>query len=261
VVVLTRRRKYDPWERKIIPKSMFENLLNQLLIENQQESGGLLYCLPLSRALLDALEVLDVEAKPLVIRGVVFGRPEVSGFFGNANVFQLVKAAFHGPTANNWMDVVPKSEESVDGKSVRLYFRTIGQPHAGGPGDKTPGNYDKDGNWLGHLAVVANGSLIDPSIGQLNRSDYQIHFDPPTLTVPVSDDFLDGKEPMVFSADEMLVAYFAYPDEITFETSRSWTDPEFRAQLKRLGERTAEPFKGRPESELHFTDKVPLTNS
>jgi len=209
-------------------------------------------CLPLSRALLDAFERLGLAAAPWVVRGVVFGKPEDPTIFRKVGVQQLVTTAFNGPRANGWMDL-----DVTDGgerKIVRLHYRTIGQPHDGEPGDKTLGNYDADGNWLGHLVVVVNGTLIDPSIGQLNDDRYQISFDPPALTMPASDAFLSAQEPLVFMLDGMLVAYFAYPDERTFETSRSWTNTDFRAQLKAIGERTAATFEGKPNNELHAED-------
>jgi hypothetical protein len=231
--------------------SMFENITIQLLSESHEESGGKLQCLPLSRALLDAFERLGLAATPLVIRGVVFGKQEDPSIFRKGGV-QLVMAAFNGPSANGWMDI--DVTNGGERKTVRLHYRTIGQPHDGQPGDKTLGNYAADSSWLGHLAVVVDGTLIDPSIGQLNDDRYQICFDPPALTAPVSDAFLSGKEPLVFVLDGMLVAYFAYPDERTFEASRSWTNAEFRAQLKAIGERTAAPFEGKPDTGLHAED-------
>jgi hypothetical protein len=232
--------------------TMFENITIQLLEESHEESGGKLMCLPLSRSLLDAFERLGLAASPLVIRGVVFGKQEDPTIFRKVGFQQLVTTAFNGPRANGWMDL-----DVTDGgerKTVRLHYRTIGQPHDGEPGDKTLGNYDADGNWLGHLAVVADGVLIDPSIGQLNDERYKICFDPPALTAPASDVFLSGKEPLVFGMDGMLVGYFAYPDERTFESSRSWTNAEFRAQLKAIGERTAAPFEGKESSDLHASE-------
>ncbi len=231
---------------------MFEKITIQLLNESYEESGGTLQCLPLSRALLDAFEQLGMPATPLVIRGVVFGKQEDPTIFQKVGVQQLVTTAINGPHADGWIDL-----DITDGgerKKVRLHYRTIGQPHDGEPGDKTLGNYDVEGNWLGHLAVVADGVLIDPSIGQLNDDRFKISFDPPALTAPASDAFRAGHEPLVFVIDGMLVAFFAYPEERTFEQSRSWTNAEFMAQLKAIGERTAAPFEGKESSDLHASE-------
>lgn len=229
---------------------MFENLTIRLLNESHEESGGELACLPLCRSLLDAFEALGIQAAPLVIRGVVFGKVEDPNIYKHPQFGRLIMSAFNGPSANGWMEV----GGTVNGekKNIRLHYRTIGLPNGGDADDKILGSYDvNDGRWLGHVAVVANGTLIDPSIGQLNDPKFQILFDPPAITAEVSNEFLTGKKPLVFLSDGMLVAYFAYPDERTYETSRSWTHSEFRPQLKAIGERTAAPFLDRPESELH----------
>jgi len=231
---------------------MFEKLTLQLLTESHEESGGSSQCLPLSRALLDAFQELGLTASPLVVRGVVFGKQKDPSIFKKVEVQQLVQTAFKGPVANGWIDL--DVTDNGERNTVRLHYRTIGQPHDGAPGDKTLGNYDSIGNWLGHLVVVSGDVLIDPSIGQLNDERSTISFIPPALTVSVTNDFLSGQVPVVFIIDGMLVAYFAFPDERTYETSRSWSHSEFRAQLKAIGERTAAHFVGKPETELHASE-------
>ncbi len=228
---------------------MFEKITIQLLNECHEESSGSLQCLPYSRALIDALTCLGKNAYPLVIRGVVFGRQEDSSIYRKVGVQGLVQTALNAPSANGWLDV--RVDDAGQTKTVRFHYRTIGLPDKRGEGDETLGNYDGEGKWLGHLAVIVDDNLIDPTIGQLNDDRSGICFNPPAVTAPVTEAFLTGSQPLVFIVDGMLVAYFSYPDEQTHKRSRSWTDADFRAQLKAIGERTAAPFDGKPETELH----------
>ena len=220
-----------------------------MLNEIHDDSGGSLQCLPYSRAMLDALSSLGKEARPIVIRGVVFGKQENPEVYRVAGAKELIEAALRAPDANGMIELRGGSELGCAGR--RFPYRTIGFPHSGGSEDKTLGNYDSNGNWLGHLGVVIDDTLIDLTIGQLNDDEFNIALHPPALTIPVTEAFLKGEQPLLFIIDGMLIYYQAYPDEWTFESSKSWSDAKFRCELKAAGERTAAHYKGKPESELH----------
>lgn len=228
---------------------MFEKITISLLNEIHEDSGGSLQCLPYSRAMLDAFAVLNKTGLPLVVRGVVFGRQEDLSIFRRKEMQDLINAALRGPNATGWLDVAVESRG--ERQILRLPYKTIGLPHENGTGDKTLGNYDADGKWLGHLVVIVENTLIDPTIGQLNDTRSNIDFNPPALTSPVTESFLRGDEPLKFIYDGMFVYYMAYPEERTFETSKSWTDQGFRTQLEAAGKRAAAHYEGKPESALH----------
>jgi hypothetical protein len=228
---------------------MFEKIAISLLNEIHEDSGGTLQCLPYSRAMLDAFAILGKTAIPLVVRGVVFGRQEDSSIFRRDEMQRLIDAALKAPNANGWIDV--EQVTNTGRNLLRLHYRTIGLSHEKGNGDKTLGNYDAEGKWLGHLVVIVDNTLIDLTIGQLNDSRFNIDFNPPALAAPVMESFLNGTQPLTFILNGMLVYYRAYPNERTHEASRSWTDEAFREELKAAGMRTAAHFEGKPGSELH----------
>ncbi len=217
---------------------MFEKIARQLWAEIHEGSHGVLQCLPYTRSLLDALEILGKPAIPLVVRGVVIGKPSDPSVLESKGMPELVKEVLSAPKASGYVDV--KFADQANVEAIRLHYRTIGLPHEDEPGDKTLGNYDEHGKWLGHLVAVVDGFMIDTTIGQLNDPKYNIGFDAP-LIVPVSDDFLLGRKSLVFTCDDMLVFYRAYPNEKTYELSKSWSDASFRAKLRRIGEKTAAP--------------------
>jgi hypothetical protein len=228
---------------------MFETIAISLLEEIHEDSGGNLHCLPYSRAMIDAFTALNKTAIPLVVRGVVFGKQEDSSIFRRKEMQALIDTVLKAPNANGWLDIAV--EASGKSKALRLFYRTIGLPHEKGTGDKNLGNYDADGSWLGHLAVIVDNTLIDLTIGQLNDTQFNINFNPPALTAPVTQSFLAGDEPLIFTTDGMLVYYMAYPNERTFELSKAWTDETFRKQLDAAGKRTAARYEEKPESALH----------
>ncbi len=92
--------------------------------------------------------------------------------------------------------------------------------------------------------------MIDPTIGQLNDPDYQIEFDPPYEVVEADEGFLAGRNPIVGVSGGKWVYYQPYPDERTYEQSKSWTAPIFRQQLKEIGLGVAKEFEGKPDSAL-----------
>jgi len=233
---------------------MFEKIAISLLNEIHENSRGSLQCLPYSRALLDALSILEKNARPLVIRGVVFGKQEENNNYRRVGAKALIDTALNSAHANGTIEL--RSRDADAATIMRFPYRTIGLPHNGDPGDKTLGNFAPDGGaWLGHLGVIIDDTMIDLTLGQLNDNRFNIDFNPPALTVPVTEAFLTGDERLTFIVDGMLVSYQAYPNERTFEASKSWTDPTFRGELEAVGERTAAHYKGKPDSELHDSNR------
>lgn len=224
---------------------MYEGLLQTFMHEMYPLSGGQLNCLPHARALLDFFEARGAHAIPLVVRCVVFGRrPE--GDWNGLPMPELVQTALNGTVANGvlefaWPRGVP------DARNISVRFRTLGFTHGHGE----LGSYSASGRWSGHLVVVTNGIVLDPTIGQLNHADYGIDFDPPFEVIEADEGFLAGREPIVGESAGKWVYYRAYPDERSYEQAGSWTDASFRQQLKEVGLRVAQVFEAKPDAALH----------
>lgn len=238
---------------------MFEELAEKLSDEMLSLSNGSLHCLPYSRALLDVFEAQGKCASPLVVRGVVFGRPESGDIWkqlGLPKIKKLIKAALESPRANAGIVLEFTPEGSTQTNTITVPFRTIGFPHSEGDGDKTLGNYE-NGQWLGHLVVVADNTVIDLTIGQLNNNEtFAINFVPPYVIIEADDNFLAGKSPLIGEQDGMLVAYFAFPTERTYQNSESWNKPDLRQQLKCVADRVAKLFADKPVSPVKIISSV-----
>lgn len=213
-------------------------------------SDGALHCLPYSRALLDFFEARGKTAVPLVVRCVVFGRLDPATLWNQLDVRGMIKTVIHGPAANASIVTKFTPEGSTEFEELTVPYRTLGFPHSGANGNNTLGNYE-DGTWLGHLVVLADNTVIDLTIGQLNSEEYAILLDPPYVTIEADELFLSGKAPLIGQQDGILVCYYAFPDERTHEKSDSWTKLEFREQLRTVGERVAKSFEGNSDDEFH----------
>jgi len=230
-------------------RGMFERVAAALAEDIEPLAQGRLSCLSYSRACLDALSSLGQRAKPLVVRGVVLGRSDIAGLYEDQDAReQLANAALAAHQANGRLVL---GSAGAEAPALQIPYRTIGMPHPGEPGDQTLGNFDETGKWLGHLVVVADGTLIDMTIGQFNSSRLGIELSPPYLTSATNRDFLAGAQKLYAVRNGHLICYRAYPAERTHEASRSWTDPTERANLQRIGRQTASRFVGQPNSRLH----------
>jgi hypothetical protein len=79
--------------------TMFEAVAMTVSDEMRSLSSGVLQCLPYSRALLDFFEKRGVAAKPLVVRGVVFGQhPTID--WANPDHMKLVSSFFQTATSS-----------------------------------------------------------------------------------------------------------------------------------------------------------------
>lgn len=228
---------------------MFERFAAALAQDIEPLAQGRLFCLAYSRTCLDALAALGLRARPLVVRGVVLGRLESSELYEDPAAREhLANAALGAPQANGRLVL---GSAGADNPALQVPYRTIGMPHAGEPGNKTLGNYDDTGKWLGHLVVVVDGTLIDMTIGQLNSPHFVIELSPPYLTTATDTEFLSGAKKLYAIRNGCLIGYQAYPAERTHELSRSWIDRAERANLQRIGRQTASRFAGQPNSSLH----------
>ncbi len=230
---------------------MFEELAKKFSKEMLTLSQGKLHCLPYSRALLDFFEARGKVARPLVVRGVIFGCPKPATPWKELNWQGMIREAIGGPRANGAIVAKYTPEGATQSKEVTVPYRTIGFPHSGEQGDKTLGNFE-DGKWLGHLVVLVDNTVIDLTIGQLNHDTFAINFDPHYAMIEADENFLAGKSPLVGEQDGMLICYFAFPDEKTHENSESWNDPAFRHELKKVGNNVAKCFEGKPDTDFHI---------
>jgi hypothetical protein len=232
---------------------MFEGLAKILSEEIDTISHGQLQCLPYSKSLLDCLDALEIPAKPLVVRTVVFGK--VAGldwetFLKRVPWPNLFSDATNSPHANGWLDVECPTHDSDEPEAFRLPYRTLGFPH----GAAELGAYHADRSWYGHLVVVVDKTMIDLSIAQINSTQFGINFKPDFVTTGVTDEFLSGEKPLIVIVDGMLAIYRSYPNETTFETSNSFAGPAFPAQLKEIGIRAASLVRNLPRKSLHSAD-------
>lgn len=223
---------------------MYEGLLHTFMREMHSLSGGELNCLPYTRSLLDFFEARSTQAIPLVVRCVVFGRC-LEGW-DDLPMSELVRTAVNGQHPNGGMEFVwPQGGPKA--RTVSLRYRTLGYTH----GRAKLGDYSTNGRWSGHLVVVTNGFVIDPTIGQLNDPDFLISFNPPYEVVEADEGFLAGRSTINGVSGGKWVCYSPYIEERTYQRSKSWTDPVFRQQLREVGLRVANMFKGKPDSALH----------
>lgn len=132
-----------------------------------------------------------------------------------------------------------------------LAYRTIGVANPREADDGEFGSYNNGGRWLGHLVVIADGVLLDPTIAQINSNKFGIDIDPSYLSAHVYVEFLQGKQWLIVESGETTVCYKAYPWMKSFTASRSWNDDDFRKALRNVGKEVARKFKGKPKEELH----------
>jgi hypothetical protein len=211
---------------------MFEDDAKLVSEELLTISGGALQCLPASRALLDFYEALGIPARPLVVRPIIFGKTDGIDWLEVNKTVPLValfKTAEESPDANHALEL------TLPSGPVTVPYRSLGHTH----GAEALGSYAPDGSWNGHLAVVVENQMIDLTLGQINSATFGIQFEPPYAVLETDPQFLSGQGPYIGVQDGMLVIYRAYPDEKTYEQSKSWTDPRFREQLKEVGVRAA----------------------
>lgn len=204
-------------------------------------SKGKLNCLPYSRSLLDFFNARGIDAKSLVVRVVVFGKQADPTIWNRVDTYVLCRTAIGG-NANDTLSI-PDPDDAT--KTMSVPYRTIGFPHNSG---RELGDYSPTGSWGGHLVVVAENHLIDLTIGQINSDEFKISFSPTWQTVEVDTDFLTGKKPIVAVCDGMCICYFAYPEERTYEASKSWGakgGAEFRQQLKSMGLKVDKLWQGK----------------
>lgn len=224
---------------------MFEGLAKALSEEIRPMSRGKLNCLPYSRALLDFFDTRGLEAQPLVIRAVVFGRQQQE-VWDNLPLLTLFRGARDSIAANGRLEVGYKMPGTQTPQDFVLPYRTLGHTHGNAP----LGDYDQTGSWSGHLAIVVKNTLIDLTLGQLNDPAFRIDLSPPYVTVQADAEFLAAKRPLMGVRDGMLVCYEAFPDEKTHLQAQSWSETEFRRELQQAGQRLAEKLKGLSDEEI-----------
>jgi hypothetical protein len=236
---------------------MFEKLADIFSKEILPLSKGQLNCLPYSRALLDFFELRGKSATPLVVRCVVLGRtnPIIEWWLNTDILLKAISIAKDAPKANAIIKLPLRKQFSTSAKTVEIPYRTLGFSHTEESGNKTLGSYE-GGAWLGHLVVVCENSLIDLTVGQLNDPLFSIDITPPYVTMEVDDDFLTGRRPSICvdATNGTVAAYFAFPDERTYETSYSWTNKEFRKQLQEVAKNVTASFKGQPDTSFHIQE-------
>ena len=196
-------------------------------------SKGALHCLPYCRALVHLFNMRNITARPLVVRCVVFNPQGAKHIESGLDIDVLCAQIVAGPYANG--SIVQSTTDptrkplfhrnihnEVSGRMV-IPYRTIGFPASADDGARELGSYDSTtGGWLGHLVVVANETLIDMTIGQINADAYDINFAELYLTATITPGFLSGSAWLPVKRDGMLVCYQAYPDESTYLSSDSW---------------------------------------
>jgi hypothetical protein len=75
--------------------------------------------------------------------------------------------------------------------------------------------------WAGHLVVVAEGKLLDLTLGQVYRPEWKIRLEP--ILVPVTKRFLEGNETLVLHSEGCKVEYKAFPDDQSYTKVPDWT--------------------------------------
>lgn len=238
---------------------MFDNLLSTFNEAMLPLSKGHLHCLPYCRALLDFfVQRGGNRGEPLAVQCVVFGADARQRIAEHWNFIEACEAALLADFSNGFLlkeiesDTPVRSERkpSVNEKTIALPYRTIGVANPGEAGEGQFGDFDSDG-WLGHLVVIVDQTLLDPTIGQIWSDPHGIQFDVPYLSAPITDEFLRGDAWMIVEAGDTTVCYKAHPSMKAFVTSDSWTKVDFRDQLRNVGKAVAKLFKGKPKDELH----------
>lgn len=219
---------------------MFEADLDIVAQAIDSLSRGRLHCLPYARYLIDYFDQRGIHSRPLVARPVVFGVPNGSDW-NELLRLESPQAYFDravgSPHANGHLQLTIPTMDT-ESRTVSIPYRTLGYSH----NDSPVGTYNDDGTWNGHIVVLAENSVLDMTIGQLNDVRFHIHFDPPHVEIESDNDFLSGNQLLVGTQDGMMIAYRAFPEETTFQESRSWSDADFRNQLQDAGIRAAAAY-------------------
>jgi len=188
-----------------------------------------LNCLPYSRVLHLVLTHLNRNSTPLVTRAIVFGPPnqlDWSPLVEKLDMNALFKQTVQGEHANGFHLFVSKALGEI-----KIPYRTLGYTH----GNAELGSFESDGSWNGHISVVSDGTLYDLTIGQLNDHKLSIAFNPGYLTTEADSEFLNGTKPLMGLHEGMFVVYQAFPAEVSFLQSQSWTpESAFHSQLTAL---------------------------
>jgi hypothetical protein len=227
-------------------KVMFAGIAKVLSERIRRLSHGKLNCLPYIRSLLDCMEELGLQAKPLVVRAVVFGKVDGVDWeqmLKKVGQRKLFEEAVTSPNANGWLQLTLGPDELGKIETFKLPYRTLGYTHGNGE----LGSYDEKGSWSGHLVAVADGAMIDLTMAQLNEPFFNIAIKPDFMVTETDEPFLEGKQPAVFIHDGMLFMYKAFPEEGTYKTSRSFSEPGFRGELKNVGLSAARALKTVPK--------------
>jgi len=138
---------------------------------------------------LDVLTHFGVLAEPLAVRTLIFNEAFASRIEGGAS----------------W----PKGDE------IKTWLEEDGSYSLGiGMGTPLPGH------WAGHLVLLVEKKiLIDLSIDQANRPQYNMKFDP--FSVEVDNQFLRGI-PKVFKHNGCVIRIDVLPNNMGYITSPDW---------------------------------------
>jgi hypothetical protein len=97
--------------------------------------------------------------------------------------------------------------------------------------------------WKGHVVVVVGDQLIDLTLDQFSRPDYDLELEPMVVKVP--QEFGEGKQFWVEFPNGSAIGYVGYPTDTAYEDSPSWqrTDLQKPVLVELLGE-LAKRFDG-----------------
>jgi hypothetical protein len=239
---------------------MYEKLLTVFSEKIHPHSGGRLHCLPSCRALVDFFS--QRKGKPataLVVQCVVFGvrsLEKLREIWGNNDAFeQGLEAAysngFLAKTSGISEVSAYRSMPNQEGTSI-LPYRTIGVANHGENNEEGGfGSYDSNGAWLGHLVVIKDGWLLDPTIAQIASERHNIRFARPWLSAPTTEDFLAGDDWLLVEVEDAVIGYKAFPNEQSHKQSKSWSDDAIRKELRDIAKSVVQVFKGKSKESLN----------
>ena len=223
-------------------------LLEIVREEVSNRYGDGLNCLAYCKVLLEALKLLGAyDAQELVVRAVVLGKSTDFDYLQNMHPSQLVqlcdRACVHS-AANSTIEIELTKPDSTERTKVTIPYRTVGYTHGAGELGEL-----SDGQWSGHIVIVYNNHLIDPTIGQLNSEKFGILFNPPYILLAGGDQKI-GEEHFLYTANqEHFIAYETYPDERSYLSSKSWSDTIFVDELFEVATRVVEHYQANLFSE------------
>lgn len=234
---------------------MFEKVAEALTTELKTLTSNRSDCLCFSLALLRFCRLRQLDARPLVVRGVAIDPAGASLLGEILPVHTAVQLAIRCPSAeavalvnNERVEFTSSLPDRIESDELVFAFKTLGISH----GDEyVDGAWIKGTGWIGHLVIIIKDLLVDLCAEQFGKPEYNIIPNRSYLVTATTGGFLDGSEWLHTTKAGPLLLYKAHPTEQTFTKSNAWTNPAYRTKIYDIAARVAKAFEPLPDQAMH----------